>query len=203
MAALRFMLLQDPPSSSGGGTSSCFLGSGLVVMADGTRKPIADVQIGDRVRGRWQDNEVIGFDRPMLGGRTMLNLNGKCYNTSDHLTWTKSGWEVVKMEAYLANDYRQMTVVETNAGFEERLYMGIDPQNVAELEIGRTHLASITDDNVTGFEELTALNETIFPEDEQLYALVLGGDMTMYVDGFCFSGWPDDTSFDYQSKIGT
>jgi hypothetical protein len=121
----------------GGGT--CFLPWCAVRMATGCFKPIAEVAIGDVVRGRRGDlNPVLALDRPSLGARPLYLINGEFHNTADHLMLGKPRWGVLSKDAYLANDYRQEieVIVDRDGRRERRLYAGIDPRGVRELGVG-------------------------------------------------------------------
>jgi len=130
----------------------------------------------------------------------MWLINDKCFNTWDHPTWTQDGWAVVDHQAYAENDWQKGFELHDNAGtvWVEK-YQPCDPADVSEMVRGVTMLAV----PMAGFERLETLEPRKYPEDTQLYALALTGDRTMYVDGYCFSGWADVDKVDYQARIGT
>ena len=169
-------------------------------MAGGEMKAIADIMPGEFVQGRWQVNQVRGIEKPMLGGRDMYLMNNTCFNTGDHPVWTEEGWQVVDKKAYVANDWQAQFILYDNYGgswFET--YQPCLPEDMGALHVDHSMLA------VPGgaFEKLESLEAKNYPPGTQLYALALTGDRTMFVDGYCFSGWADIDKFDYQARIGT
>jgi hypothetical protein len=74
---------------------SCFVAGTQVTMADGSKKNIEDILIGEQLLG--QDgviNTVIEYDHPMLNGRDLIAFNGgKPFMTPEHPLWTKDGWK--------------------------------------------------------------------------------------------------------------
>lgn len=187
-------------TTSGGGGATCFLAGQLITMADGSTRSIENVKIGEYVLGRWGVNKVLGYDRPLLGKRPIYLINGEVYNTSDHLTWTKKGWAVIKKQDYLSNDYQMPQFVITNHHTHEgeyKIYNGVDPNNVYEYTIGDLIAHS------SGFKEVFSIDAINMPEETQLYALVTDGDHTIHVDGYVFSGWANDQDYNYNELIGT
>jgi len=181
------------------GAGTCFLPWLRVRMANGRWKPIADVTIGDVVRGRRGDlNPVLALDRPKLGARPLTLINGEFHNTADHLMLGEPRWGVLSKAAYLANDYRQEVevIVDRDGRREKRIYGGIDPRKVREIGVGDA--LAFGD---TGYRRIDALYEDwSFPAAQQLYALVLGGSRTMQIaGGYVVSGWADDRAFDYEA----
>jgi hypothetical protein len=185
----------SPPGPSMG---TCFLPSLRVRMGDGREKPIADVAIGEIVRGRRGDlNPVLALDRPRLGPRPLYLINGEFHNTADHLMLGRAQWGVLSKDAYLANDYRREieVIVDRDGRRERRLYGGIDPRKLRELSCGDA--LAFGD---LGYRRIDTLYEDWrFPPTQELYALVLGGSRTMQVGGgYIVSGWADGRAFDYE-----
>jgi hypothetical protein len=70
---------------------SCFPADSLVLMADGTQKPIQDVRVGEMVAGPMGPAEVRQLDRPILGNRTLLQMGDDSLRWSDeHLLWARN-----------------------------------------------------------------------------------------------------------------
>jgi len=181
---------------------TCFLPWQEVQMADGTLKPISEVKPGDKVVGRWGVNTVRGVETPRLGKRHMYLINNRCFNTFDHPQWTQKGWSVIDKNYYSRNDYGCECVLFGDKGtWWKETYTPCHPDNMNEHTIGETILA------IPGrlkWEPLTSIVPVkTFHEDQVLYSLALTGDRTMYVDGFCFSGWADEDAYDYQARVGT
>jgi hypothetical protein len=83
--------------SSGSGT--CFTGDTPVTMADGTTKPIKDIQIGDYVlsydtthRTQIHTTVVEVFEHPANEGGRLLLLNNYLKVTEEHLLWNGFAW---------------------------------------------------------------------------------------------------------------
>lgn len=81
--------------------SSCFVGGTLVLMADGTQRPIETLEVGDLVLGRrGRVNRVIGVERTRLGRRRLYALNdGRPFVTAEHPFLTAEGWKALDPEA--------------------------------------------------------------------------------------------------------
>lgn len=177
--------------------SSCFLPGSLVLMADGSLKPIEDVQIGDSVRGRWQVNRVTMLNRPILGKRPLYFINDTYHNTGEHIVWSGEGWSVLDKRMYVEEDWHRVMPVITARGPDVAFYQGVDPDAVSDLRLG-TRIGVYG-----GFETVERILSCAYPEDTQLYNLACDGDRTMYVDHLCVGAWANDIEFDYASMVGT
>lgn len=187
-----------PPSPPPPAPATCFLGGQLVLMADGEWKRIADIKVGDQVRGRWMVNTVRGIELPILGDRHLININDRCLNTPDHPQWTRNGWEVGNRNAYIERDYnKEFRLWDGDRSWLER-YTPCLPGDMGQLIVGVTEMAT-----PHGWERLHSLDVVRMSPYTQLYALALDECRTMYVDGYCFSGWADIHKFDYQARIGS
>jgi hypothetical protein len=74
---------------------SCFTATTLVRMADGSVKPIADVQPGDTVKSLDGDAPVIGMERVGMQGRNLfgfLKVQDVVWFTSEHPFLSERGW---------------------------------------------------------------------------------------------------------------
>jgi hypothetical protein len=84
---------------TGAGTCGtiCFTGSTRVLMADGSERPIEDIEAGDVVLGsNGQPNLVLGVKAPDLGRRLLYAFNGDDYFvTAEHPFLTTGGWKAV------------------------------------------------------------------------------------------------------------
>lgn len=81
-------------------SKSCFTAGTEIRMADGTKKLIEDVQIGDKLLGyNNSENLVLGYDRPKLGNRKLYSINdGAYFFTSEHPFLSKDGWKSIDPE---------------------------------------------------------------------------------------------------------
>jgi hypothetical protein len=68
---------------------SCFPAGALVLMADGTEKPIEQVVEGDMVMGALgKPVRIEGVDRPVLGSRSLMQFeDGSLQWSDEHLLW--------------------------------------------------------------------------------------------------------------------
>ena len=75
--------------------SSCFLGEVEVTLADGTRKRIDALEVGDAVRGRTGINRVTRTASRETT-ETLYGLNGgAAFVTGGHPFWTEQGWKAI------------------------------------------------------------------------------------------------------------
>ena len=74
---------------------SCFVAGTKITLADGTKKDIEDIQIGDKLM--WMDksiNKVLHLDQPYLERRRIYSINGsKAFVTEDHPFLTTEWWK--------------------------------------------------------------------------------------------------------------
>lgn len=178
---------------------TCFHADTLVWMADGTKKRIADVKIGDKLMdGYGGISEVLFYDRPTLSGRPMYRINGDYMNTADHLTWTENGWAVIDKQAYCQHEYGAMVeCIDADGNVLKKKYVGVRPEKVGEYWVG-TRLGYRG-----GYKKITSIEKIdTFSYDHLVYALVTNGNRTFMVgDGYVVSGWANDEEVDY-SKFG-
>ena len=97
----------------------CFVAGTQITMADGSRKNIEDVALGEVVLGMdGAHNTVLEFLRPTLGetGATMMAFNGGTpFMTSDHPVWVRGhGWKSFDPDMTYAK--YKMTVGKYTAG---------------------------------------------------------------------------------------
>ncbi len=139
--------------------SSCFIADTYVTMADGTKKPIQDVHIGDVLKGETGNNTVLAFHRPLLGDKLLYSYNGgEYFVTAEHPFMTTEGWKAFNPE---------LAVIEHNLDIE-----------IGQLAVGDT---LITED---GYVVLETVDTQSDATDTQLYNFVLDGDNTYYADGY-------------------
>ena len=139
--------------------SSCFIADTYVTMADGTKKPIQDVRIGDVLKGETGNNTVLAFHRPLLGDKLLYSYNGgEYFVTAEHPFMTTEGWKAFNPE---------LAVIEHNLDIE-----------IGQLAVGDT---LITED---GYVVLETVDTQSDAADTQLYNFVLDGDNTYYADGY-------------------
>ena len=145
------------------GEFSCFVAGTQVTMADGSKKNIEDVLIGEKLLG--QDgviNTVLEYDHPMLNGRDLIALNGgKPFMTPEHPLMTKEGWKSWSAEM---TQWQKPDIAH--------LMVNGDLKVGDEILMDNGHWMMIESIEVHSGE----------PE-QQVYNFVLDGNNTYYADG--------------------
>ncbi len=141
----------------------CFTAGTKVTMADGSKKDIEKVAIGEKLRGKdGVINTVLGFERPKLGGRKLYSINGGPYFiTPAHPLRTTKGWKSINTE-------------ET---------MRENSELVKELHVKTLQVGDILVKENGTTEEVKSIKGSVGSPDTQLYNFVLSGDRTYYVNG--------------------
>lgn len=80
---------------------SCFTAGTMILMADGSQRPIETIAAGDQVMGRrGRVNAVKACERTVLGDRRLYALNGgRLFVTAEHPFLTVEGWKALDPEA--------------------------------------------------------------------------------------------------------
>jgi len=174
----------------------CFLAGSLVHMADGTTKPIEDVQVNDSVIGAFGEiNKVLALHRPILGTAKMCKINDEHSTTNHHphVSIDKKFYcgdpDLVSTSTYGHKHY----VIDEHGNTVERMLDGLNKERIQTLEIG-VELKTIEGSRITKTIEIYTM-----PEDTQLYNLVIDGSHTYHVDGYAVTGWPSEKDFDYDN----
>lgn len=110
-AALGAIAVIASITGGGGGGGrphkSCFIAGTKVPLVDGRVLNIEDVKIGDVLLGiNNAHNEVIAFDHPQLGNRTLYRFNkkGDFFVTAEHPFFTEDGWKSIAPSATAAEN---------------------------------------------------------------------------------------------------
>lgn len=193
-----------PPASSGTDTGpgpgwSCFLKGSLVTMADGTTKPIEDVQVGEYLLGAHDTaNPVLALNRPLLNDRWMSNINGEHITTLDHAHLRPDNtFGAVSLYEYVHGENNVVQTVITADGSEEQWllpgFAETDMDLITQIEIGDSLVT------VDGARLVKSLEPIKLPADTQLYNFVMGGDHTYFVSDYCVTGFLNGIDFDYRT----
>lgn len=137
--------------------TTCFIADTQVDLADGTKKNIQDVKIGDVLKGETSNNTVLGFHRPTLDGKIYSFNGGRFFVTEEHPFKTIDGWKSINPKK---------TATEN---------IGI---TVTDLKVGDT---LVTDH---GLEKILTIDSKNEPANTPLYNFKLDGDHTYYADGY-------------------
>jgi hypothetical protein len=175
----------------------CFLAGSLVTLAEGSTKPIEEIQVGDLVIGAFGEiNTVLALHRPLLGSATMTRINGEHATSSHHphISLDKKFYAPNPARLHTACYGQEHKVL--NAEGEEVMMMlyGLKEGRTQVLGLG-VELKTIEGSRTVKSLELLDL----LPPETQLYNLVVGGSHTYHVDGYAVTGWPREDDFDYDS----
>jgi hypothetical protein len=170
----------DGSGDSGSG-GSCFL-NGLVTMADGSKKEIKDVQIGELVDGGFGCiNRVTDLYRPQLGNyRSLWTFPAKdLYFTAEHPFWIRQpdgvqNWGVHSFTEYLYE--KRYTHVD-----EQGKYFGPQREPYAICEpVDHAH--------ESGWRRQKALVAREFGDKTELFQLIVDGSHSFVINGYVVSG---------------
>jgi hypothetical protein len=151
------MCVYTPPSGSGFDLG-CFTSDTKITLADGTKKNIQDIAVGDKLKALDGSNTVQALLRPKLGNQSVYSINnGRQFFTANHPFLTTDGWK------------------------------SIDPvttkKEIPDLVVTRMTIGDvlITDH---GYEIIRSLVPVTAVMNTQLYNFELDGDHTYYADGY-------------------
>ena len=136
----------------------CFDPEAKVTMADGTKKKIKDVCVGDQVMGmNGKPNRVLGIEKPILGDRQMYKFNDHWAFVSDeHKLLTTEGWQVFNPNSY---------AVEKSS-----------TETLGKITVGTEMITT------SGTELITTVESEARPYDYTIYNLIVEGDHTFIVE---------------------
>jgi hypothetical protein len=187
-----------PYTGSNSTIAPCFLEGALVTMADGSTKPIEQVEVEDWVLGAFGEiNQVLALHRPLLGTNRMCRINDEHSTTHHHphISVDKKFYcgdpHLVKTATY----GRSHPVIQKDGTIVQRYLEGLRPDRILPMELG-IHLKT-----VEGSREIRSFEPYSLPPETQLYNLVVGGSHTYHVEGYAVTGWPHEDDFDYDAWI--
>lgn len=172
---------------------TCFLEGSLVLMADGSSRPIETVRIGDKVQGGGgYINTVLALDRPRLGPRPMYRINGEHETTNEHAHFGPGGIYAIDPKAFAAERQHPQEVILEDGRRALWDVPYLNPDLVTMLAVG-TVLSTVAEDKA-----VWSLERFNLPPSTQLFHLVLDGSRTYFVNGYLVSGWAGGP-FDYST----
>jgi hypothetical protein len=164
-------------------------------MANGSRKMIRDVKVGDWLMGAFGEaNQVLASEDLTLGDRPMFVINYTHHTTSDHPHVTPDKRFVVIDPVETLKEWGEWFRCELADGtFVMLNNIGLD--NAKD----RINLMSIGDtlQTIEGPKKVECIDSYDLPSDTKLYNFVMSGSHTYSVDGYFVTGWPRDDDFDY------
>lgn len=136
----------------------CFLEDTQVTLANGTKKNIQNIKVGDQLKSVSGINTVQRLLRPKLGNQSVYSINGsEEFFTANHPFLTTDGWK------------------------------SLDPETTRkEIPTLTVSLMKIGDTLITESAEIVihSIEKTTKSTDTQLYNFELDGDHTYYANGY-------------------
>ncbi len=176
-------------------SSTCFLGDALVTMADGTKKRIDQICVGDIVQGGFgYKNEVLAYHIGPLASNKLYTINGTHKTTPEHRHWTTEGWAALDV-GKATTDYTTVVTIDNLGGQAPRLNKRFRNTPVQTLKAGMTLVTETGElETIKSIEQ-----DTSFDEATPVYTLIMGGSHTHIANGKIVSGWAHDDDFDYST----
>lgn len=159
----------------------------MVLMKDGTSRPIESVALGDALQSGVGDFPIVAaLHTVKLGARKAYRVNGAVVTTGDHLFKTADGWASLEPELYALLRFNRPSTVETLGGLATINASAIAPNRVSLVTIGSRLLTADGETSVTSIEVVD------LPPDETLYSFMTEGAHTFVADGFVVDGAPQE-----------
>lgn len=170
--------------------ASCFIAGTLILLADGTWKPIETFTGGELVQGANGINDVLGVQHTRLGRRRALWTfeDRSIYFSGEHLFWIRRKDEeffgcvdmtehILEKDAELCPQFEDLTLKQD------------------ALVIDRPVEFAVMD----GWKHDEPIIAREYGDCTPLYELVLGGSHTMIANGYLVGGNVHDDDFDYST----
>ncbi len=168
-------VVELPPAPA---PATCFTEDTVVTMADGSRKPIALVTIGDDVLGQdGTPNRVEAIDMPYLGDRQLYAFNDDIpFITHEHPLMTGRGWAAINPAA---------TAVENPSLPVETLLVGDALYRLAAARVPAMATGSAESAEIElTTERLVSIVPHYADPATRLYNLLLDQDHTYFANGY-------------------
>lgn len=182
-------------STDSAGSGTCFLGDALVTMADGSKKRIDEIRVGDIVDGGFgYKNEVLAYHIGPLAGNKLFIINSTHKTTPEHRHWTTEGWAALDV-GKATTDYTTIVTVDNRGTQAPRLNKRFKNTPVTTLKVGMTFITE------TGEHEKieSIVEDTSLDKNTPVYTLIMGGSHSHIANGKIVSGWAHDEDFDYST----
>ena len=139
-------------------------------------------------------NAVLGIANCYPQGRQLWRINGSTHVTTDEHTHVgPTGFYAVD-RAWQAQDWGKAHWMGTSPGHYERvMHHGLNPKRMSDLEVGVV-LQTLDGPVVVQTIELVPAHDRTL-----LWNLMIGGSHTMFVDGYCVTGWPREDDWDWDA----
>ena len=163
-------------------------------MANGTKKRIDQIQIGDVVDGgNGYKNIVQAYHVTKVGQSQIYIINGKHRTSVEHKHWTTEGWAAIDL--YAATSATALDVViDNNGNTEKRRNTKFSRTKTHQLKAGMTLITP------NGLELIESIERDYSVTPDMLaYTLVTDGSHTHICNGYIVGGWVRDIDFDYDT----
>jgi hypothetical protein len=160
--------------------ASCFVAGTLVLMADGTERPIETLRPGDAVLGRrGQVNRVVASERTLLGRRRLYAFNGRRpFVTAEHPFLTCEGWKALDPEA-TRRENEHLHVAALQLG--DRICRGAARRVAVRGTVADSERSLLFIQSTTALEALAGVEAD---PQTPLFNLLLDGDHSYVADGW-------------------
>ncbi len=174
---------------------TCFPGDSIVSMADGTKKRIDQIQVGDIVEGGFgYKNRVQMYHKTKIGNWPLYIINGRHRTTGEHKHLTTDGWAVIDLVSGKKPTKIFMTV-DNEGNKEYHVNTKFKRTKTHQLKVGMVLLTT------DGYEPVESIEiDRSFSSNEYVYTLCTDGSHTHIVAGNLIVGaWVRDIDFDYDT----
>lgn len=156
-----------------GGATEC-LTTGTQILTPGGKKPVEDIEVGDRVIGQNGINTVKSLYQKKLGEQPVYSINnGRAFVTKPHPFMTSEGWKAIDpVSAKYYNPY-------------------LDIKKLKEEDTIITKTGTVKVNSITPHQ---------FPAQTPIYNFAVTGDKTYYADSWLVHNKGDnllDNTIDY------
>lgn len=166
--------------SSGGGT--CFPAGTLVLTGDAW-VPIETICVGDLVSaGDGVLTRVLALWRPLLGDRTLYEIDSAARTTGDHMLRTPDGWGVIDPSLYADRRFGRTVLTESGDIFSHGVV-----QSPQQLVVG-----SLVCKAVGRVDPIHAIEHVPADPTLQLYTLITASGSFVVQGGYIVDGMPQE-----------
>lgn len=166
---------------------SCFIGSTKILMADGTRRRVDAVQVGDEVLGENGElNRVVEIETPLLGDRKLYGFNGaEAFTTVEHPFKTRDGWKSLDPAAtFTETKALEVAPLEVGAEFVTLAAVIAEELPMRAAGGGRGPVPMVQILVETGYTALEAISEFEADPKTPVYNLRLADNHTYFANGY-------------------
>lgn len=170
--------------------TTCFIAGSMVTMADGSKKPIELIGIGEYVRTAIGISRVKGLQRPLLANRPLYCLEDGTFGaTGDHSVWTRDPYTMEQWWGVRDIDiWREEAISGEGPNFD-----GHEPFDLTGMEGQHWDFA-----HETGWKRSTWKRVDV-PGNIRLYHLLVEEGGSYFVDGILVSSMADQSGVNWEA----